>query len=161
MMVLRIALAGLASLLMAAALAQGLAVRTFAVDGTCERLVIADEDLSEHCGAALVQILEGGIVDVFVGTEGPGPFGLAEPDRMVLFRGQSDADGQAWMDHDVQFVLLGTRLSDIVDTVEVSGHCTYQDPADGVALIACEATDRSGRKYRLGYRTDGLPPLVL
>ena len=160
MKTLRIILAGLASLSIDAAAAQETTPQALAVDGSCDRLVIAGEDLSAECGTALVQILEGGVVDVFVGTGGQGLFGLAEPERMVIFRGQSAEAGRAWIDHAVQFVLLGTRASDTVDTIEVSGTCSYKNPADGPALISCDATDKSGREYSLSYRTDGLPPLA-
>jgi hypothetical protein len=160
MNILRIILAGLASLSINAAVAQETTAQALAVDGSCDRLLIAGEDLSAECGTALVQILEGGVVDVFVSTGGQGLFGLDEPERMVIFRGQSTEAGGAWIDHPVQFVLLGTRASDTLDTRDVSGTCSYENPADGAALIACDATDKAGEKYSLSYRTDGLPPLA-
>lgn len=159
MTMLRLVLAAPALLLSVAAVAAQTAVETLAVDGTCERLVIAGEDLSKQCGTALVQILDNGAVDVYVGAGGQGLFDLAGPERMVIFRGRVAASHSAWTDHAVDVVLLGTRSNDTVDMVDVSGNCTYQDPADGIARIACEASDRLGRTYSLDYTTDGLPPV--
>ena len=157
---LRLAFVAAAFLTPGTAFAQAPGVRTLAVDGTCQRLVIYGQDFSGQCGTALVQILERGAVDLFVSFGGQGASDVADPEGMVIFRGKAREDGPAWTDHDVEFVLLGSQSDDAVETIEVSGTCTYENPAAGVASIACAAKDRSGRGYDLMYQTDGLPPVT-
>lgn len=154
------ALGLIATLLAQPVMAQSADLVTVAVDGTCERLVIADEDLTDQCGTALVQILEGNSVDLFIATGGQGLFGLARPERMMIFRGLMEGPAAPWTDHDVAAILLGAaRARQDVETVAVRGACRYEDPAKGPATIACTATDRDGRFYEVRYRSDGLPPV--
>jgi hypothetical protein len=132
-------------------------IRTHAADGACERLIIADEDLTARCGTALaILVYDDDSVAVSAGTGGQDFFGLADPERMLLFVGI----GTPWSDFVVGQVVAAPdgRPTGLLD-VPASGACTHADAAPGL-LITCDARDIEGRSYALTYRTDGGPGLT-
>ncbi|MDV3251210.1 hypothetical protein DevBK_07715 [Devosia sp. BK] len=127
-------------------------IDTQATDGTCERLVIADENLTAQCGTGLaVLTYDDGRVAVSAGTGGQDFFGLGEPERMLLLIGP----GKPWMDFNISSVVI-SAAAETEDPVlaDVSGACTHVDATPGF-LVSCEAKDGDGRTYALTYRTDG------
>lgn len=126
--------------------------RTLTADGSCERLVIAGEDLTSQCGTALVQLhFADGRIAVSAGTGGQDWFGLGEPERMLLFYGPGVK--KDWSDHAVDQVVVGREAVTVRQAV---GTCTYAEAPPGL-LVTCDATDEVGDTNALTYRTDGMP----
>lgn len=127
-------------------------IDTQATDGSCERLIIADEDLTAECGTGLaILTYDDGRVAVSAGTGGQAFFGLGEPERMLLLIGP----GKPWMDFKISGVVI-SAATETEDPVldDASGACTHVDATPGL-LVSCEAKDNDGRLYALHYRTDG------
>ncbi|SMQ62888.1 hypothetical protein SAMN06295905_0733 [Devosia lucknowensis] len=129
---------------------------TVTADGACERLVIEDVDLTAQCGTPVMQMHESnGRVAASAGTGGQAWFGLAEPERMVLFYGPGNGDN--WTDHAVNRIVVHDNATGAnVIMRDAAGTCTYRD-ADPGRLVTCEAEDAAGKTYALTYRTDGGP----
>jgi hypothetical protein len=136
----------------------GEVVRTVTAEGDCERLLIQDEDLTDECGTPLVQMQEAdGRLAVSAGTGGMAWFGLADPERLVLFYGAGN--GQDWTDHPVDQVVVHDHATNANVTVQpATGACIYRD-ADPGLRVTCAAEDAEGKRYALTYRTDGRPGL--
>ncbi|MBJ3785439.1 hypothetical protein [Devosia sediminis] len=129
-------------------------LRTVTADGTCERLVIEDVELTAECGTPVTQMHESdGRVAVSAGTGGQAWFGLAGPERILLFYGPGNGDN--WTDHAVNQVVVHDNATS-TNTImrEATGACIYRD-ADPGMLITCEAKDVTDSVYALTYRTDG------
>ncbi len=130
--------------------------RTLSADGSCEKLVVADEDMSAECGTALIQMhYDDGRVSLSAGTGGQWFFGLGEPERVLAFGGQGT--GEPWTDHPVDRVIAADDAgSTLLFSVDASGACTYDQAPRGF-VVTCEAEDDAGRMHHLSYRTDGWP----
>ncbi|MBZ7923084.1 hypothetical protein LAC79_14965 [Ensifer adhaerens] len=125
------------------------------VTGTCERLVVAGEDLTATCVGRLIQSIyrtgrtgftvnigSGGAI-TFSGIEGEKPNAdsqLQSVDKVIVNRGK---DGEP------------------ISSKEVSGGCFYENPFKGPATTKCEGIDAEKGAYVLQFRTDGTPPKLL
>ncbi len=130
--------------------------RTLSADGACEKLVVADEDMTAECGTALIQLhYEDGRVSLSAGTGGQSFFGLGPPERVLAFGGQGT--GEAWTDHPVDRVTAADDAGNtLLFSVPASGTCRYEQALRGF-VVTCNAEDDAGRIHQLTYRTDGWP----
>lgn len=125
------------------------------VTGTCERLVVAGEDMTNTCEGRLIQSIyrtgrtgftvnigSGGAI-TFSGIEGEKPDAdsqLQSVDKVIVNRGK---DGGP------------------ISSKGVTGSCFYENPFKGPATTKCEGTDAEKGAYFLQFRTDGTPPNLL
>ena len=126
------------------------------LEGRCERLIIADADLTAECGTPVIQLAyDDARVAVSAGTGGQDWFGLADPEQVVLFIGTGAAGD--WADHAVDEIVVHDNLTGTNVAVQpATGTCTYRDVDPGLS-VSCDAEDAGGRNYALTYRTDGRP----
>jgi hypothetical protein len=123
--------------------------------GTCERLVMAGNNLSQGCGGTIIQsIYSTGRTGftVLVGDKG----------TAVTFSGiegeKPDADSQL---QSVDMVILNLNIQGVAPTsTKASGSCAYSNPFKGPMTISCQAVDTDKKAYLLQFRTDGNEPLM-
>jgi hypothetical protein len=121
----------------------------FTINGTCESLKADKEDLSALCGSSLLQThYENSRVGLYVLTS----------KKVITFSGLLDASTDEQTRYDLDQVLVSTSADDI-QTVSITGTCTYGDMTSGKAVrIECTGHSEDGASYTLAFKTDGQPP---
>ncbi|MBW9051026.1 hypothetical protein [Rhizobium mesosinicum] len=124
-----------------------------ALTGSCEKLIMAGRDFSDHCGSQIIHSIynngrtgftvtlgDKGTVATFSGLEGAKP----------------DADTQL---QDLDMVIFNLGIEGVPPTTTaVKGGCGYSNPYKGPMTISCQATSSKGEAYLLQFRSDGSPP---
>ncbi len=125
------------------------------VTGTCERLVVAGEDMTNTCEGRLIQsIYRTGRTGftVNIGSGGAITFSGIEGEK-------PDADSQLQSVDKV--IVNGGKDGGPISSKDVTGSCFYENPFKGPAVTKCEGSDAEKGAYVLQFRTDGTPPKLL
>jgi hypothetical protein len=121
--------------------------------GSCERLIAAGNDFSDHCSTTIIQ----SIYDT--GRTG---FTLAIGDKgtVITFSGMEgkkpDPDSQL---QSVDKVILNLGIEGVPSSMtDTKGSCSYRNPYNGPMTIGCHALDEDNNSYLLEFVTDGSEP---
>ncbi|GJE78337.1 hypothetical protein [Methylorubrum suomiense] len=117
--------------------------------GQCERLVIADKDITQNCKEQVVNTV----------TRGRTTFDFAAWDGQTLSFSGSGAQHEATEETEqlqpVSLVVSGLKNSDgiVRSPAPAVGACRFSSPQPGKTQIACEATSQ-GKTYAGVFVTD-------
>ncbi|HEY4202775.1 MAG TPA: hypothetical protein VGM83_19665 [Devosiaceae bacterium] len=126
------------------------------VTGTCDKLIMAGDDLSPTCSGQMIQSIyntgrtgftvmvgDKGKTATFTGMEGAKPDDnsqLQTVDRVIVNEG-----------------IKGSTPS----TIAATGSCAYTNPYMGPTIVNCQAVGDNGDAFLLQFRTDGSEPKFL
>jgi hypothetical protein len=119
------------------------------IEGSCDALSIAGEDLSDGCQDKVLQMIyDTGRVGLYAFSG----------DYIVTFSGDSDEVIGDEIHHQLDQIIIGTGENDI-ETVPARGTCIYGNPYEGNEVaFTCTAATKAGDTYELRFTTDGSTP---
>ena len=125
-------------------------VRTFNINGTCNRLVTPEGDQTQICDAQLLNMAFPSGNSSFIAT--------MKDKGGISFRGRdSAAAGDIATIKLDTIILTGKDLSSPPVTIKAKGECTYTNPNKGPIHVDCSADTARG-KYELSFVSDGVWP---
>jgi len=126
------------------------------LSGTCERMVLAGEDVSQYCRGPVYSTTyhSGRVSFAFPASDRP-----SGTDFIISFSGTEERrDGET-----VQLLLDRITIAPNVDenasTTEAEGICEYGDPAAGPIRISCAGRTQAGDFIGV-FASDGKAPTV-
>ena len=128
--------------------------RMMFVTGTCERLVVAGEDVTGRCRAVVVNLTY---------RHGRSSFAFSDADRrMISFSGMERSRTGEVVRQTLDLITIARGGGGEVETDgrTATGDCEFGDPFAGPAFIRCTARTAEG-DYSASFTTDGEPPRVV
>ncbi len=147
--------AALAPALALALLAAGPASAETAIklEGTCEKLIIAELDATQHCKDTVMNVV----------SRNRTSFDFAAWDGRTLSFSGNGAQQERTEETDplqpINLVVSGEKTAEGVvrNPVVAVGSCSFSTPSEGKTAITCEATAAKGR-YEARFVTDAKAP---
>lgn len=120
--------------------------------GSCEKLVMAGNDMSEHCHTNILQ-------SIYKTGRTGFTIGIGDKGTVVTFSGiegaKPDVNSQL---QSVDKIIFNLNIEGVPPSVtSATGSCSYSNPYLGPTTISCQATN-GGEAYLLQFRTDGSEP---
>jgi hypothetical protein len=121
------------------------------LNGSCQRLVVPNTDLTTNCKPTIVNLLY---------RDGRSSFAFSDGDRaMISFSGMGQKVTGDSATQPVDHVTVSAAGGTDVRSEDANGACQFGNPYKGPALIRCTGKTKSGEFSAL-FQTDGAPPRV-